>query len=155
MCSEGFRYLQYCKREWVEENGNHVFSCTVKLCSEIIPTIKIVAFVCGRASDVNKDEPRLSHVYLEGAAAFLKLRARLTTTTNHHVFVRSFESMQQSKPFVHFAGFTAAGRSGSRGIPRVSACTSPSERSSGRRTGPSSCRSPVRYTCARKQTPAS
>ncbi|CAG05066.1 unnamed protein product, partial [Tetraodon nigroviridis] len=36
------------------------------------------------------------------------------------------------------AGFTHAGRSGSRGIPRASACTSPCGRSSGRKTGPSS-----------------
>lgn len=60
------------EREGVEENGDRVFSCTVELCSEIIPAIKTAAFVCGRASDVNKDEPCLSHVYLEGAAAFLK-----------------------------------------------------------------------------------
>lgn len=48
---------------------------------------------------------------------------------------------------VCFAGFTHVGRSGSRGTPRASACTFPCGRSSGRKTGRSSCPSPARYDC--------
>lgn len=50
------------------------------------------------------------------------------------------------------AGFTRAGRSGSHGIPRASACTFHSERNSGRRTGLSSSPWLVRYTHMKANT---
>lgn len=54
------------------------------------------------ATDVNRDEPRLTHIYMEETATLIKLRASTNPVSNSpRVFVHTLQTMQQPKRFVH------------------------------------------------------